>query len=95
VKLSSLDKDGLSALSKEYHIAAADTKGHALHSFELQEKTIIIIGNEGRGITKETETYVNQRVKIPSARTNQSDSLNAGISASIIMYEIGIKKTGK
>jgi TrmH family RNA methyltransferase len=51
----------------------------------LRESVAIFIGNEGAGLAHEVESAADQHFTIPMART--VESLNAGIAASIILYE--------
>ena len=44
-----------------------------------------VIGNEGRGLTEETASAAEERIFIPMA--GQAESLNAAVSAAILMYE--------
>lgn len=54
-------------------------------SFENGNK-MVIIGNEGNGISKETMDCCKERVTIPMP--GKAESLNASIAASIIMWEM-------
>ena len=49
----------------------------------------IVVGNEGNGISNEIKEIATDIVKIPMH--NNLESLNAGVSGSIIMYEIDNK----
>ena len=57
-----------------------------LSNIKFIDKVCIIIGNEGRGMSKELIKYCNDLIYIPM--NNLCESLNAGVSASIIMYEV-------
>lgn len=50
----------------------------------LKEKKIIVIGNEGRGVSQEILENSEKIIKIPME--NGLESLNASVAASIIMY---------
>lgn len=50
-----------------------------------KDNIAIIIGNEGRGISKEIRSVVDKNIYI---KTSNVESLNASVAASIIMYEI-------
>ena len=50
------------------------------------DKIAIIIGNEGRGISEEVKKHCNKFIYINM--NDKCESLNAGVSASIIMYEV-------
>lgn len=47
--------------------------------------TAILVGNEGNGLTDATTDMVDVKIKIPMV--GEVESLNAGIAASIVMYE--------
>ena len=50
-----------------------------------KEKCVIVIGNESNGISKETKEIADIKIKIPML--GKTESLNAGVAASIIAYE--------
>ena len=66
-------------------IATSSHKGSALPEADLRTPTAIFIGNEGAGIDKKLMVQMDQLVMIPHSR--RVESLNAGIAASIILYE--------
>ena len=49
-------------------------------------KCAIVIGNEGNGVSKEISNICDEKVYINM--NNNCESLNAGVSASILMYEV-------
>lgn len=55
---------------------------------DYKEKTAFIIGNEARGVSKEAAECAKEKIKIPMA--GEVESLNAAISAAVILY--GMKK---
>jgi RNA methyltransferase, TrmH family len=52
---------------------------------DLREPAAIFVGNEGAGLAQEVESAADERFAIPMA--DAVESLNAGIAASIILYE--------
>ncbi|WP_033164579.1 RNA methyltransferase [Clostridium sp. KNHs205] len=50
------------------------------------EKTAILVGNEARGLSEEAARLSNSNIIIPME--GKVESLNAGVAASILMYEI-------
>lgn len=52
-------------------------------------RAAVMIGNEGRGITKKAATLCTQQIIIPM--DGRAESLNASVAASIIMYEMSRK----
>jgi tRNA G18 (ribose-2'-O)-methylase SpoU len=47
----------------------------------------IFIGNEGAGLTREVMRQMDETIAIPQAAN--VESLNAGVAASIVLYEAG------
>ncbi len=71
---------------KEYKIIVTtlDTDNY-YDSLKFDEKTVVVIGNESKGIKKEIQNLADIKVKIPLL--GKTESLNAGVAASIIAYE--------
>lgn len=53
-------------------------------------RSAILIGNESKGIDSEIQAMLDINVKIPMP--GRAESLNAGIAASILMYEFSVRK---
>lgn len=71
----------------EYTIYGTDvTGGIDIRKETLPEKLAIVIGNEGNGISNEIRAKCNKFIYIDMDK--KCESLNAGVSASIIMYEV-------
>lgn len=62
------------------------TNGKSLKSLEKREKFVIIMGNEGSGISKSKEELCDEFIYI--CMNNSCESLNVGVAASIILYEL-------
>lgn len=56
-----------------------------LFEFEFPPKAIIVIGNESNGVCKEIQALADVRIKIPMV--GGTESLNAGVAASLMAYE--------
>ncbi len=69
-----------------YKLLGTTTKGKNIAKFELKERTILIFGNESKGISNEIKKMCDDFVSIPSS--GSAESLNLAISASIIFYEL-------
>jgi len=65
-----------------YHVYFADA--HAPHMRKKNDKIVLVMGNEGRGISDEVKEIANGSVTIP---TQKVESLNVGVAGGIIMYE--------
>lgn len=66
--------------------AALEREAKKLGSFELNKGDVILIGNEGHGLSKETIDACNECLYIPME--SGSESLNASIAASVCMWEL-------
>ncbi len=67
-------------------LATSSHKGIPLPEANLSGPTVILVGNEGAGIPRELTPFVDETVAIP--HSPHVESLNAGIAASIILYEV-------
>jgi TrmH family RNA methyltransferase len=67
-------------------LASSSHKGVPLSQATLTGKIAMFIGNEGAGIDKKLLTQMDELVSIPHSQ--RVESLNAGVAASIILYEI-------
>ena len=63
--------------------------GRNMYSSELSAQGIIIMGNEGNGISKELEPYISQRLFIPNYPEGRktTESLNVAVATAIICSE--------
>lgn len=63
--------------------------GENIYKSQLPEKALVVLGNEGKGIRKEIENEVTQKINIPRFAKNEEkpESLNVAVSAAIICSE--------
>jgi TrmH family RNA methyltransferase len=66
-------------------VATSSHKGTPLDEADLTEACAIFVGSEGAGISKELIAEADEIIAIP--HSERVESLNAGIAASIILYE--------
>jgi TrmH family RNA methyltransferase len=59
---------------------------------DLRDSVVIFIGNEGAGLPPEVEHAADARISIPIS--DAVESLNAGIAASIVLYEAARQRKG-
>ena len=78
----------LPILKKNYNIIGTNVvSGKNIKEFKKKKKFVIIMGNEGKGINKDILKFVDDNIYISMNKT--CESLNVGVAASIIMYELG------
>jgi len=74
-----LKQQGVSVLATSSH------KGKPLHQADFSGSAMIVVGNEGAGVPQEILSLTDEHVMIP--HSPRVESLNAGIAASILLYE--------
>lgn len=73
------------AKQNSLQLAVADMNGENLFKIKTKPQRLgIVIGNEGKGATQEIKDYCKRTISIPMK--NNLESLNAGVSCSIIIY---------
>ena len=65
--------------------ATSSHKGTPLHEAPLHEPSALFVGNEGAGLPRDVIAKMDATLAIPQSRP--VESLNAGVAASIILYE--------
>lgn len=83
------DLDGLSALLRSWELplwgAALSPEAEDIHAVSLR-RAAVAVGNEGRGLTQALLARCTGKLIIPM--TPGSESLNAAVAASILMWEM-------
>jgi RNA methyltransferase, TrmH family len=77
--ITALKEQGVRVLATSSH------KGKPLHEADFTGAALIIVGNEGAGVPAEILSLADELVTI--AHSPRVESLNAGIAASILLYE--------
>ena len=72
--------------SEGIHVYAAHLDGKVYFNYDYREPCAFLIGNEGNGLTKESTSMADHRIRIPME--GKTESLNAAVAASLIMYEV-------
>ncbi len=67
-------------------VISGDMKGESVFTYKPPERFCLSIGSEGRGLSKKVREFSNAFVKIPMS--DKMESLNAGVSASILLYQL-------
>ena len=78
VTLKDLQKDGFKVV-----VTSLDTN-NSIYDISYN-KSIVVIGNEANGVSKEVQELANERVKIPML--GKTESLNASVATGIMIYE--------
>ncbi len=87
------EEDFLSFKQNGYKFICADMDGEDIFSYNFaDEKIALIIGNEANGVSDTLKAMSNVIVSLPM---EEAESLNAGVCASIMMYQIKYGKSKK
>lgn len=83
-----MSKSEFIAYQKEWNLSLlkADMNGENIFETSFSSPVGVIIGNEGNGVCDELSSLCTKSVKIPMQKG--IESLNAGVSGAIIMYQI-------
>ena len=66
--------------------------GQDMFEMTLPAHGLLVIGNEGRGISPEVETLLTHRLTIPRHPLGKAESLNAAVAAGILAARVGWQK---
>jgi TrmH family RNA methyltransferase len=72
-------------------VATSSHKGTSLEKADLKTAAAIFFGNEGAGLPRDVMAKMDELISIP--HTQQVESLNAGVAASIVLYEAARQRT--
>lgn len=73
---------------KDREIYIADMCGENVYTTDLKQKAILVMGNEGNGISEEVAAIATKKIHIPTFNENQtSESLNVAIATAVLCSE--------
>ncbi len=70
-------------------IYGAFMEGANIYTEELPAKSLLVMGNEGKGISEDLEQFVDKKISIPnfSKENNGAESLNVSVATAILCSE--------
>jgi TrmH family RNA methyltransferase len=71
-------------------VATSSHKGTPIHNAKLSGPLAVFVGSEGAGLARDLMAQMDEVVAIP--HSDKVESLNAGVAASIVLYEINRQK---
>jgi RNA methyltransferase, TrmH family len=72
-------------------VATSSHKGTPLHDAKLTGPLAVFIGSEGAGLPRDLLAHMDETLAIP--HSEHVESLNAGVAASIVLYEAARQRT--
>ena len=85
-KVHYLDFDSLQKKFPNHMIYGTYLEGENIHKTIINEKSIIVMGNESHGISAKTNNLVKNKISIP--KIGKAESLNVSTATAIILNEI-------
>ncbi len=70
-------------------VLGAFLEGENLYELKLPKQALLVVGNEGNGISNEVENIIDQKIRIPHFSNNptSAESLNVSVATAIICSE--------
>ena len=86
-KLNFIEMDTLDFMNlhRDYTYIGTSLNGEPLESIRALDRVVLILGNEGNGLSLDVLKKTNKNVTI---KTSEVESLNVGVAGSIIMHHI-------
>ncbi len=77
--------------SNNLPVFAADLSGEYIYQIKFPTSGILVLGNEGSGISSSINQFISSRINIPQSPSAKSESLNVAVAAGICCAIINIK----
>ena len=85
--ISDIDKEVMNLIDKGYKVIGTDvSKGSTITSFKKCTKFVLVMGNEGNGVSDDIKKLCDDFIYIDMNK--DCESLNVGVATSIILYEL-------
>lgn len=70
-----------------YAVYGADLTGTAVGAWRPAARSVLVLGSESHGISREVDGLLDERIVVPGVASRQgTESLNAAVAAGILMY---------
>jgi TrmH family RNA methyltransferase len=70
-----------------FEVVGTMLQGESIYNAKLNSNSILILGNEGRGIDPKLTAYMTTQIKLPHAESSKAESLNVSVAAGVILAE--------
>jgi rRNA methylases len=82
-------KDFFTKIDNNIDVYGTFLEGENIYNTKLLQRGLIVMGNEGKGISQEIEKFITKKLYIPcfSANTIKPDSLNVSVATAIVCSE--------
>lgn len=73
-------------------VYVADMDGRSCWETDLLQPVVLIVGNEAEGASESARKLANGKISIPMS--GETESLNAGVAGSVLMFEVMRQRSG-
>ena len=89
VDVFAFDRQALVAALKDasYTVVSTAMTGDSVYTTRFEERTALVLGNEGQGVSAALSQAANSHISIPPAASAQAESLNVAMSAAVCLSE--------
>ena len=87
IKVTNLVETIKKLQKNNFFVYGSDMDGTDLKEVDFADKKVLVIGNEGKGISELVQKNCDEMVKIPMS--GKVNSLNASVAAGIIIFKMG------
>ncbi len=77
--------------SKGYKIVTTAMQSEPVYTFNYPQKTALVLGNEGQGVSEEILKSSDFNISIPAAINTKAESLNVAMAASVLLSDYARK----
>ena len=84
--IHSLTWDEIKQQTHDLQVYIADMNGQPCWEMDLQKPLVLIVGGEADGVSEQARQLAHGHISIPMP--GQSESLNAGVAGSVLMFEV-------
>ena len=88
IELLTLSREELLSVSSRFGVYAADMGGMDVASIQTPGKALLILSNEGKGLSQILGERADHVIQIPKNPSSTSDSLNVATAAGILIYKL-------
>ncbi len=85
-----LEKNAFPEFAEGFTVLGADMDGDDLFQHSFPARSIVVLGNEGQGLSPEIVSVLNGKVSIPGSLRLGAESLNVAVTAGMIMARLQI-----
>ena len=86
INVTNVTRALMSFKEAQFWVYGADTSGKNVVDTEIAGRTVLVVGSEGKGLSRLVRETCDELIRIPSYGT--IDSLNVSVAAGVLLYEL-------